>query len=137
MKKAYPAKVILAWGEAVGGNREIRDWLMKNGFPELGLFTYALRNKDEPREWLLKNGFPHLMAVVNGAEGNGKAVDWLNNHGYDVLAHVALSGDGNNDALEWLKRANQREFAMLSLKIRYVKEEIERDNNDIHKISAE
>lgn len=137
MKKAYPAKVLLAWGEAIMGNRQIRDWLMKNGYLELGIFVFALRNQTESRDWLMKNGFPHLMATINGSEGNGKAVDWLLENNFDVLAHVALSGDGDDNALNWLKKSGQREFAMLSLKIRYVKDEIERDNNDIHRISPD
>lgn len=137
MKKSYPAKVVLAWAEAVGGNKAIRDWLMKNGYPELGLFSFAVRNQDEARKWLMKNGFPHLMATVNGAEGNPKAVKWLLDHQFDVLAQVALSGDGNDEALAWLKRQGQREFAMLSLKIRFVKDDIEDKNNDIHRISPD
>ena len=40
--RVYSEKILLAWGEAIGGNLEIRDWLMKNGYPELGLFCFAL-----------------------------------------------------------------------------------------------
>lgn len=134
---SYPAKVIVAWGEAVTGNKQIRDWLMKNGYPELGLFVFAVRNQDEARAWLMKNGFPHLMAMINGAEGKGEAVDWLMKNNLDILAHVALSGDGDDKALHWLKNKGHREFAMLSLKIRYVKDEIEQGNNDIHRISPD
>ena len=42
----YPAKVLLAWGEAISGNREIRDWLMQNGYPELALTCHALHLDD-------------------------------------------------------------------------------------------
>ena len=35
--KKYPEKIVVAWGEAISGNIEIRDWLMKNNYPELGL----------------------------------------------------------------------------------------------------
>ena len=47
MRFEYPPKILVAWGEAISGNGEIRDWLIKNGYPELGLFTFALRNKDD------------------------------------------------------------------------------------------
>lgn len=137
MRKSYPAKVILAWSEAVSGNKQIRDWLMKNGYPELGLFSFAVRNQDEARKWLMANGFPHLMATINGSEGNGEAVDWLMKNDFDILAHVALSADGDEKSLNWLKDAGHREFAMLSLKIRYIKDEIEQNNNDIHRISPD
>lgn len=135
MKLSYPAKIVLAWAEAVGGNRKIRDWLIKNDYPELGLFVFAVHNQDEARQWLMDNGFPHLMATINGAEGKKDAVEWLMKQNLDILAHVALSGDRNNDSLDWLKNGGHREFALLSLKIRYVKDEIENNNNDIHRIS--
>ena len=53
--KKYPEKILLAWGEAIGGNVEIRDWLLKEGYPELGLFCYALYFDKKSCEWLLKN----------------------------------------------------------------------------------
>ena len=66
MKMEYPAKVLLVWGEAISGHVGLRDWLMKNGYPELGIFTFALRNKKEARQWLMDNGQPHLLAVITG-----------------------------------------------------------------------
>ena len=41
MRTEYPAKVLLAWGEAIMGHAQLRDWLIKNGYPELGIFTFA------------------------------------------------------------------------------------------------
>ena len=81
MRTDYPAKVLLAWGEAIGGNAALRDWLMRNGYPELGIFTYALRNKQDARKWLMENGHAHLMAVITGIEGDVKALDWLDRNG--------------------------------------------------------
>ena len=54
MKLAYPKKILVAWGEAISGNSEIRDWLMKNGYPELGVFVFALHLKPDARQWLIK-----------------------------------------------------------------------------------
>jgi hypothetical protein len=74
MRTEYPAKVLLAWGEAISGHAELREWLIKNGYPELGIFTYALRNKADARKWLMDNGHPHLMAVrgaLKGCQGRG------------------------------------------------------------------
>ena len=39
MARQYPVKVLVAWGEAISGNAEFRDWLLGNGYPELGLFS--------------------------------------------------------------------------------------------------
>lgn len=135
MKAAYPTKVLIAWGECISGNNEITKWLMQNGYKELGIFRYALHNQDESREWLMKNGHPELMAVINGAEGNPQALMWLEKHGFSVLAHVARVGDGDQKSFQWLK-INQPELAMIGKKIQIVKDEIQANNEDVHKISS-
>jgi hypothetical protein len=133
--KAYPAKVLLAWSQAIGGNTKIRDWLAENGYPELSMFTYALWLKDDAMKWLLENGFPHLAAVVSGAEGKEDAIAWLEKYEWDVLANVARVGDGDEKAFLWLTQNGHREMAMVAKNIESVKDEIERDNGDAHKIS--
>ncbi len=137
MKTTYPAKILLAWGEAISGNIEIRTWLVNNGYKELGLFVFALRNKSDAREWLFENNYPHLMATVAGAEGKKDAVEWLFHHKFDVLAHTALTGDGEEESFQWLLRHGHKEMAIIGKKIEEVKDEIERDHNDVHKISKE
>lgn len=133
MRLNYPVKVLVAWGEAISGNKEIREWLMSNGYPELGLFVFALNNKDEAREWLMKNGHPHLMALINGIEGNKGALAWLDKNDLPILKHMALAGDSNKEALEWLLKKGHREFAMLAKKMEQVKVQIDIDNSDVHK----
>ncbi len=136
MKFEYPAKIILAWGEAISGNKDIREWLMKNGYPELGLFVFALQNQDESRTWLMENGFPHLMALINGVEGNPNAILWLRKHQLDVLEKMALAGDNREEALIWLVKNGCHDMAMIAQRIRQVKNDIESGHNDMHKISA-
>lgn len=130
----YPAKILLAWAEAISGNSKIRDWLIKNGYKELGLFTFALRNMDDARMWLMENGSSHLLALINGIEGNVQAVQWLESNGFKALSIMALAADGNKSAKEWLLK-NDKLLAMVALKMEFVKDEIERDNNDVHRIS--
>lgn len=131
----YPAKVLLAWGEAISGNNEIRDWLLGNGYPELALTCHALKLVDSARSWLMANGHPHLMALVSGAEGNREAIAWLDKFGFNFLKDVALGADNDDEAIKRLIKANQPEWAGISLKIRAVKNQIEMDNNDMHRIS--
>jgi hypothetical protein len=130
----YPVKILVAWGEAVSGNAKIRDWLMKNGYPELGLFTFALNNQDEALEWLLKNNFPHLVALINGIEGNRQALQWLEDNGFSKLKMMALAADSNEKATNVLLKSDKL-LAMLALKMGAIKDAIERDHNDAHKIS--
>lgn len=136
MKFEYPAKIIIAWGEAITGNKVIKEWLMANGYPELGVFVHALHNQDEAREWLMNNGFPHLVALINGAEGNPNAALWLKKHGFDILQKMAHAGDNNEEALMWLVNNNYPDMAAIAQRIRLVKNEIEAGNNDMHKISG-
>ena len=135
--RSYPVKILLAWGEAISGNVEIRNWLMKNGFEELGVFCFALRNKDEARKWLMDNKHPELMALINGAEGNPSALLWLKNNNFILLHTMALAVDNDDDALRQLMNLKEKEWAGLALKMRAVKNSIEWDNNDVHKISRD
>jgi hypothetical protein len=48
---------------------------------------------------------------------------------------MAEAGDGNEDAFNWLMRNDLNIFAMLAKKIEFIKDQIEEDNNDPHKIS--
>jgi hypothetical protein len=136
MTTTYPAKILLAWGEAISGNAQIREWLIKNGYPELGIFVFALHLKADARKWLMENGHPHLMAIIRGIEEDEKALDWLDKHDMHVLRKVAECG-GDDDAFQWLLKNNHRELAMLGLKMWSIKMQIEDDHNDPHKFSAE
>ncbi|MBP7409110.1 MAG: hypothetical protein KA941_10165 [Flavobacteriales bacterium] len=133
MRTEYPAKVLLAWGEAISGNAGLRDWLIKNGYPELGIFTYALRNKQDARKWLMENGHPHLMAVITGIEGDKAALEWLERNQMHVLKQVALAGDGELDAFKWLVDQGHRELAMIGNKMHRVKRGMDEDYTDPHK----
>lgn len=135
MKTAYPAKILVAWAEAIRGNRGIREWLLKNGYRELAIFVFALHNQDDARKWLIDNGFQNLAATIAGAEGNEGATEWLRKYNFDVLMHTAMCGDGSDEAFRWLVNNGHREMAMVAMRIREVKERIEQNNNDIHKIS--
>jgi hypothetical protein len=137
MRLEYPAKVLLAWGEAIAGNTALRDWLMKNGYPELGIFTFALRLKADARKWLMDNGHPQLMAVITGIEGDTKALDWLERNHMHVLKQVALTGDGDKEAFDWLMGHGHRELAVVASKMYQVKRAIDEDHNDPHKYAQD
>ena len=137
MKMEYPAKVLLAWGEAISGHVGLRDWLMKNGYPELGIFTFALRNKKEARQWLMDNGQPHLLAVITGIEGDTNALSWLEHNNMNVLKQLALTGDGDEDAFRWLLEQGHRELAMIGKKMHRVKSDMDDDYRDPHKVARD
>ncbi|MDX9751800.1 MAG: hypothetical protein RBT71_12010 [Flavobacteriales bacterium] len=131
MRTEYPAKVLLAWGEAISGHAGLRDWLMKNGYPELGIFVFALRNQPEARQWLMANGHPHLMALIQGAEGVQQALDWLERNELTTLRHMALAGD-EPASVRWLMAQGHRELAMIAMRIYTVKRDLDERYKDIH-----
>lgn len=128
--KKYPEKILLAWGEAIGGNVEIRDWLLKEGYPELGLFCYALYFDKKSCEWLLKNT-PHLLALIKASEGKKDALMWLKAK-FPVLYKVALAADGEVFQMENLMRTDKL-MAGIAQKIKFTKDKIEEANNDVHR----
>jgi hypothetical protein len=130
----YPIKIWVAWGEAISGNNDIRDWLVKNGYQELGMFCFALRNEVSAQQWLMKNRCPHLLALIKGMEGDKNALDWLLRFGYEVLFHIAHASQGNVDSKQWLIRTD-KVYATLAMKMERVKDDIEFSNNDIHTIN--
>lgn len=132
----YPVKILLAWGESIDGNKKITEWLMKNGYTELGLFQFALRNEPRSRDWMMQNGHPHLMALINGIEGDEKALDWLDKNGFAVLKEMALTGDGDAEAFKRLQRPETKVYAMLAKKMEFIKDGIEDAKSDFHKYSS-
>jgi hypothetical protein len=134
---SYSPKILLAWAEAIGGNAKIRDWLMTNGYKELAMFTYAVRNKEDARQWLMENGYAHLMAMINAVERNTIALAWLKRFNFTILEKIALAADGDNDAFNWLNQNGHVEYAYIAKKIEFIKDEIEDRNNDPHRISPD
>ena len=130
----YPSKVLIAWREAIGGNVEFRDFLIRSPYKELGIFCFAILNDKKSRKWLLDNNYGHLLATIEGIEGKDSALVFLKKNGFDLLFHFARSADSWKDSQIWLQKRDKLLYA-ISLKIEYVKDEIELRNQDPHKLS--
>jgi hypothetical protein len=131
---SYPPKILIAWKEAIGGNRKIRDWLTNNGYKELGIFCFALSNDDKAKNWLFDNGYAHLLALINGAEGNELALGWLKNGGFTILYHMARAADSYEDSKDWIMK-NDKLFAAIALQMEIIKDDIDDKYNDPHQIN--
>lgn len=129
----YPSKVLIAWREAIGGNDEFRDFLIKSPYKELGIFCFAILNDKKSRKWLLDNNYAHLLATIEGIEGKESALVFLKKNGFDLLFHFARSADSWKDSQIWLQKKDKLLYA-ISLKIEYIKDEIDLRNQDPHKI---
>ena len=130
----YPNKILIAWKEAMSGNEEIRNWLMKSKYKELGIFCFALNNDKSSRKWLFENGYAHLLATIEGTEGKEDALVWLQKNNYMLLFHVARSADSYVESKKWLKE-NDKLMLAISLQMEYIKDEIEDKNIDPHRIN--
>ena len=130
----YPSKVLIAWREAIGGNVEFRDFLIRSPYKELGIFCFAILNDQKSRKWLLDNSYGHLLATIEGIEGKDSALVFLKKNGFDLLFHFARSADSWKDSQIWLQKKDKLLYA-ISLKIEYVKDEIELRNQDPHKLN--
>ena len=133
-KLEYPSKVLIAWREAIGGNIEFRDFLIRSPYKELGIFCFAVLNDKKSRKWLLDNNFGHLLATIEGIEGKDSALIFLKKNGFDLLFHFARSADSWKDSQIWLQKRDKLLYA-ISLKIEYVKDEIDLRNQDAHKLN--
>ncbi len=130
----YSNKILVAWGEAISGNTKIRDFLMKNGYKELGVFCFALTNDHKSLQWLIQNGYPHLAALIKASEEDQTAMGWLHEYKFDVLKFMALAIQGDKNAMKWLNTKDP--FAgQLALKMKLVKDHIEERNNSVHQIN--
>ena len=130
----YPSKVLVAWKEAIGGNVEFRDFLIRSPYKELGIFCFAILNDKKSRKWLLDNNYGHLLATIEGIEGKDSALVFLKKNGFELLFHFARSADSWKDSQMWLQKKDKLLYA-ISVKIEYVKDEIDLRNQDPHKLN--
>ncbi len=131
---SYPPKVLIAWKEAIGGNKKIREWLTNNGFKELGLFCFALNNDKKAKKWLFENGYAHLLAIIKGAEGDEIALKWLQKGGFLILFHIARAADSYEESKKWLLKEDKL-YAAIALQMEIIKDKIDDKNNDPHQIN--
>ena len=131
---SYPPKILIAWKEAIKGNKKIETWLISNGYKELGIFCHALRNNYKAKSWLFENGYPHLLALINGAEGDEKALSWLKKLKFDFLFHMGKAADSYIESKKFLRIKDPLLLA-IALEMETIKDEIEDNYKDPHKLN--
>jgi hypothetical protein len=130
----YPVKILLAFGEAVSGNRKIFKWLMNNGYPELAALANSLQTNEEAFDWLMKNGYPHFAALSNAIDDDDKAYAWLNKHKFVLLTVLADASRGKKEAINILYKKGLKVFVIISKKILEIKNQQKFNYEDYHKI---
>lgn len=128
----YPVKVLLAFGETFSGNTELHDWLLKNGYPELGALSSAIRGSDEALVWLMKNGFRELAALDSAIDDNEKAYNWLNLNKHFFLAAFSDACHNQPEAVEWFMKKDLKIFLAIAAKIRFFRDNQTFDHHKLH-----
>ncbi len=116
----YDAKILLAFGKAVDGDKDFFEWLLNNGFPELAALANAIRGDEGAVQWLLKSNYPQYGVLSNAMDNETNAVKWLIEYKDDFLLHFAQAARGNDDSIEWLRKKQLNIFIMLAGKINSV-----------------
>ena len=74
----YPIKILMAFGctfESEGD--EFFEWLMRNGYPELGALSRTIQGDTKAKDWLMEHNFPQLAAIDSVIDKEEKAEQWL------------------------------------------------------------
>lgn len=128
--ETYPIRILLAFIEAVGGNEVFFEWLMKNGYPELGVLSKSIRGGEASNQWLIQHKFPQFAAFDAAIHGDVKAIIWLKRYHFIFLIRLADASRGTPIALKWFEQKNLKVFIMLAKKI---KSFVDNQVYDVHK----
>lgn len=112
-KFRYKVEVLIAFGEALKGNKEIYNWLLNNGYPELAALSNSIRGSNKAFDWLLKN-YPQLAALDHVIDGHPAPLPWLKKHGYDFYIIFAHACQKRPEALDYLKKRKLKVYLYLA-----------------------
>jgi hypothetical protein len=128
--ETYPTKILLAFTEAVGGNEDLFEWLLKNGYSELALLSKSLRGGETSNQILIQKKFPQFAAFDAAIHGDVKAIIWLKKNKFVFLIRLADASRGTEIAIQWFKKQDLKIFVLLAAKIKsYVDNQV----YDVHK----
>lgn len=130
----YPVKILLLLGEAIGGNQDAHNWLVKNNYPELGAFVSAMNASDSAFDWLMKFNFHNFAALSSAVYDVEKAKQWLDKFNFEIEYKLAEAVNDNSDAIRWFEQNELYLFIILSQKIKALKNQRLSDNDNYHKI---
>jgi hypothetical protein len=129
----YPIKIIIAFGEAISGNLKIMNWLLKNGYPELGALANAIQTSHTAYDWLVNNKFLHYAAFCSAVYNDENALLWLKKYKFDFLVTLAEASMGDDIAYIKLKKENNLPFYIIAKKIQFIRNQKIDDHYDYHK----
>ncbi len=129
----YDVKVLLAFGESLKKNKKFFQWLMENGFPELGALSAAINSDSEALKWLLKSKFPEFGVLSNAIDGEENAFLWLKKHNCDFLLRFALACRKDDKAIKWFVANDLKLFIQFIQMIHVILQQQIDDSADVHR----
>ena len=114
----YPVKILMAFActfEPEGD--EFFEWLMRNGYPELGALSRTIQGDTKAKDWLMEHGFPHLAAIDSVVDKEEKAEEWLLKNHFEVNLAFAKAINRDDDATLWLEKNDLQVFIVIADKI--------------------
>ena len=130
----YDAKLLLAFGESLKLDRKFTDFLIKNGFPELGALSSAINADTDALQWLLDNGYPEFAVLSNAIDNEDAAIAWLEKYNCDFLSKFAAACRKEDEAVKWFVANNLHIYIRL---IKIIQEILLRQalaSDDVHKL---
>lgn len=133
MLEKYDAKILIAWGEALDGNKAIYSWLLKNGYPELAALSSAIHASRDALNWLLEH-HPALAVLSNAIDGEKHAISWLVKNEQTLLLMFADACNKDHKAKRWLAERNLHALINIAEKVEVILKIQKQDRMDYHKM---
>ncbi len=129
----YDPKILLAFGESLKGDKKFTDFLMQNGFPELGALSAAIHSSTDALDWLLKNGYPEFAVLSHAIDSENEAIAWLLKYNCHFLSVFAAACRKEEKAIKWFVDNQQELFISI---IKTIHKELlfqSWDSSDVHR----
>ncbi|MDR2868090.1 MAG: hypothetical protein LBV46_00920 [Bacteroidales bacterium] len=128
----YDVKILLAFHEALKGDKKFSGFLFTTGFPELTALAAAINSDTEALDWLLAN-YPEFGVLSNAIDNEEHAIAWLEKYNCDFLSKFAAACRKEDEAIKWFADNNLKVFILI---IRTIHDTLlfqSWDSSDIHR----
>lgn len=126
----YPLKILIAFNEALNGNKKIYEWLVNNKYPELAALISGIKGSVPAYKWLSKHKFLAFCAFIDALEEDIKALEWLKNHKFDLLLTILLYCKGDIRT-ELLLKKKAKIYFYIAKSIKDIYTQTEKENEDM------
>ena len=100
---SYNVKVLLALEKSIEGKDTFFQWLVENGYPELGAFSNFLHDDPNAEQFLVKTGNGWLGLLSHAIDGDKRALAWVKMHLHQANLMFALACREEEKAQSWLR----------------------------------